>query len=163
LTILSVGFLIAPRAALPAAAVLAVSAMVLAMGADNYLSILFPLPAPAPGANPYAGSGGTRGLGGALVTGGLLLVVALLSTPLARARTAAGWKVTGVDRPEVMRRAVAARAIRKGLPRVEEVAASGLVVLAAPPRANLALLCRLAPHAGPHTVITDLGSVKSAI
>jgi prephenate dehydrogenase len=38
-----------------------------------------------------------------------------------------------------------------------------IVVLAAPPRANLTLLRRLGPIAPPHVVFTDLGSVKSPI
>jgi len=64
---------------------------------------------------------------------------------LARALTRAGYRVIGVDRAAVLRRARAAGALAAGSTRVEEAAREAdVVVLAAPPRANLALLGRLA-------------------
>jgi len=87
----------------------------------------------------------------------------LMGGSLARALTAAGYRVIGVDRPPVLRRARAARAIVQGTPRVEEVAGAPVIVLSAPPRTNLSLLRRLAHRIGPRTVVTDLGSVKSPI
>jgi prephenate dehydrogenase len=55
-------------------------------------------------------------------------------------------------------------AIDDAPPRASDVArAVELLVLAAPPAANLGLLEALAPHAGAGAVITDVGSVKRSI
>lgn len=65
----------------PAAVTIALAAMVIAAGADNYASILFPSAAPAPGQSPYAGGGAaSRGLGAALV--GLALYVCAFALAL---------------------------------------------------------------------------------
>ena len=88
----------------------------------------------------------------------------LVGGSLARALTAAGYRVTGIDWPLVVRRAArAARAIAAGATRAEAAAAADVVVLAAPPATNLRLLRRLAKVARPGLVITDVSSVKGEI
>lgn len=83
---------------------------------------------------------------------------------LARDLVAAGCVVTGVDRPSVRRRARAAGALSASVADVERaVGRAGVVVLAASPRTNLAVLRRLARVAPPGLVVTDVGSVKSPI
>lgn len=73
--------LMAPLAAVPAVLVaLAVTALI-AAGADNYLSILFPVPAPAPGQSPHAGSSGGRGLLAVAVSSLFLSGALLLAAP----------------------------------------------------------------------------------
>jgi len=57
--------------------------LLIAAGADNFLSIVFPIPAPAPGANPYGPMSGGRGLGAAAVAAVLLGGALLLSAPFA--------------------------------------------------------------------------------
>jgi len=52
---------------------------------------------------------------------------------LARALTKAGYRVTGIDWPLVVRRALRARAIAAGATRTEAGASADVVVLAAPP------------------------------
>ena len=71
-----------------------------------------------------------------------------------------GWS------PEPAERAAAAQqgALDDAPPRAADVArAADLLVLAAPPAANLAQLEALAPHLRPGTFVTDVGSVKRAI
>ncbi|HEY2943420.1 MAG TPA: prephenate dehydrogenase/arogenate dehydrogenase family protein [Vicinamibacteria bacterium] len=88
----------------------------------------------------------------------------LVGGSLARALSRAGYAVIGVDRPAVARRAWAARAVGRIAASLEEAAdLSDVVVLAAPPAANLRLLRRLARRARPGLVITDVGSVKGPI
>jgi prephenate dehydrogenase len=88
----------------------------------------------------------------------------LIGGSLARALTRAGWQVAGVDRPEVLRRARAARAIVSSHDDLAAaVAQARIVVLAAPPRTNLRLLHQVARRLAPTTVVTDLGSVKTPI
>ncbi|HET7295233.1 MAG TPA: hypothetical protein VFM88_22635 [Vicinamibacteria bacterium] len=73
--------LMAPLSVVPAVlAVLAVT-LLIAAGADNYLSILFPVPAPAPGQSPHAGSSGARGLAAVAVSSLFLGGVLVLSAP----------------------------------------------------------------------------------
>lgn len=72
--------LVAGPAYVPAVATVALSTLVLAAAADNYLSILFPLPVSAAGRDPSTPASGTRGLG-TLVA----LVPALLATLAAAA------------------------------------------------------------------------------
>ncbi len=74
--------------------------------------------------------------------------------------TVLGWS------PEPAERAAAVRqgAIDDAPPRAADVArAVELLVLAAPPAANLALLGSLKPHIGAGALVTDVGSVKRAI
>jgi prephenate dehydrogenase len=86
----------------------------------------------------------------------------LVGGSIARALRRAGFRVIGVDRPAVLRRARAARAITVSRSNLREAAAEAdVVVLAAPPAANRALLRRLVAFDG--LVITDVGSVKSPI
>jgi prephenate dehydrogenase len=87
----------------------------------------------------------------------------LVGGSLARALTRVGYRVVGVDRPPVLRRARAARAIAVGRSLAAAVSEAQVVVLAAPPLANLRLLRALARPPRPVPVITDVGSVKGAI
>lgn len=88
----------------------------------------------------------------------------LVGGSLARALTRAGYRVTGVDRAVVRRRARAAGAVAETAATPERAArAASVVVLAAPPRANLRILHRLARVARPGLVVTDVGSVKGPI
>jgi len=87
----------------------------------------------------------------------------LVGGSLARALTRSGYRVTGIDWPLVVRRAVRTRAITAGATRAEAAVASDVVVLAAPPATNLRLLRRLARVARPGLVLTDVSSVKGEI
>jgi prephenate dehydrogenase len=88
----------------------------------------------------------------------------LIGGSLARALTARGHQVIGVDDARARRRAKAAGAISQGIAAVEDAAGDAdVVVLAAPPRANLKLLRRLARAPGDEPVVTDVGSVKTPI
>jgi prephenate dehydrogenase len=88
----------------------------------------------------------------------------LIGGSLARALTRAGYRVLGVDRPAVRRRARTQGAVAQTVATPEGAATrADVVVLAAPPRANLVLLRRLAGSASPGLVITDVGSVKGPI
>lgn len=87
----------------------------------------------------------------------------LIGGSLARALRRAGWRVIGVDHASILRQAMAERAVNAVAETPEGAAARAeVVVLAAPPSANLRLLRRLARHR-PHAVITDVGSVKGPI
>ncbi len=72
--------LIAGPAFVPAVATVVLLTQVLAAAADNYLSILFPVPVAAAGRDPNAPVSGTRGLGAAA-----MVFVAMLATLLASA------------------------------------------------------------------------------
>lgn len=87
----------------------------------------------------------------------------LMGGSLARALTRAGYRVTGVDRAPVLRAALRQGAIVSGAPDLRSVGATDVIVLAAPPQANLAILRGLSVRERPQTVITDLGSVKAPI
>ena len=65
---------------LPTAAT-AIVAMLMGAATDNVLSILYPVPVPEPGRNPYAGASGGRGLVAVAVTGLLMFVAAALAAP----------------------------------------------------------------------------------
>jgi prephenate dehydrogenase len=86
----------------------------------------------------------------------------LVGGSLARALTASGHRVIGVDRENVRRSARAAGAVATTVATVD-AAAADIVVLAAPPGANRRLLRRLAQVGRPGLVITDVGSVKGPI
>ena len=224
----------------PAVVTLLLLTEILASAADNYLSILFPIPLPAAGRDPNTPVSGTRGLGAAamgivamtatlLVSGPFAFLVwlphllgerwlwaldaaarpgrrrgrllhgrergrapaaaaragapgaaarrgvtvrrpsvaiiglGLVGGSLARALTRKGYRVTGIDWPLVVRRALAMRAISRGATRAEAAVRSDVVVLAAPPATNLRLLRRLARVAPPELVLTDVSSVKRSI
>jgi prephenate dehydrogenase len=86
----------------------------------------------------------------------------LVGGSLARALRGAGYRVIGVDRAHVCRRAKAAGAVVATFSDVGEAAAAcDVMVLAAPPATNRALLRRLAPF--DRLVVTDVGSVKGPI
>lgn len=87
----------------------------------------------------------------------------LIGGSLARALTRAGYGVIGVDRESIRRRATRAGAVAGTTGTVEGAARLDVIVLAAPPEANLRLLRRLAKVARPGLVITDVGSVKRPI
>jgi ABC-2 type transport system permease protein len=75
------GVLLAPHF-LPAAIVIALSAMLVAAGADNFISILFPVTAPEPGRSPQSGhAAGGRGLASALLSAALFTGAMLLASP----------------------------------------------------------------------------------
>lgn len=85
---------------------------------------------------------------------------------LARALRAGGHEVTGLDRPAVMRQASRAGALTHAASSLAEAAArADVLVLAAPPRANLRLVREVAALAGARDrlVVTDVGSVKAPI
>jgi ABC-2 type transport system permease protein len=82
LTLLLAGAFMASPLLLPAAATIAISTLLIASGADNYMSILFPVTIPAPGQSAYGGgAAGGRGLGAAVVAAVGLLGVAMASAP----------------------------------------------------------------------------------
>ena len=81
LMILVAGALLAPVEYVPAAAALVLMTLLISAGMDNFFSVLFPAPVPAPGANPYAGMSGSRGLGAAIVGACLLVAVVALCAP----------------------------------------------------------------------------------
>jgi prephenate dehydrogenase len=88
----------------------------------------------------------------------------LIGGSLARALTRVGYPVIGLDRPRVLRRARRARAIGSSAATLAEaLERADVLVLAAPPRVNLALLRQAAHLARPGLVITDVGSVKQPI
>jgi prephenate dehydrogenase len=88
----------------------------------------------------------------------------LVGGSLARALSAAGYRVIGHDRPRVLRQALAARAIAAAARSVPlAVADADVVVLAASPRTNRRLLSQVARAARPGATLTDVGSVKRGI
>jgi prephenate dehydrogenase len=94
----------------------------------------------------------------------VIVGLGLIGGSLARALVAKGHEVAGVDRVAARRRARAVGAITQGAARLEAAAVGvDIVVLAAPPRANLDLLRRLAPLCRAGLVVTDVGSVKAPI
>ena len=79
-------------------------------------------------------------------------------------RRAPRTRVVGIDRPAVLRRALARRAIHEGTPSLARgLRGADLVVLAAPVDALLGLLPRLRRLADPAAVITDVGGTKQAV
>jgi hypothetical protein len=82
LALLVVGAFVAPVVYLPAALTIALVTFSVCVAMDNYVSVLFPVPVPAPGANPYGGAAaGGRGLGVAALGALLLMVSLLVSSP----------------------------------------------------------------------------------
>ena len=72
-------------------------------------------------------------------------------------------RVIAVDREPVVREALSRRAIDAAADDLASVADADLIVLAAPVRQNIALLRRVAVHASPSAVITDVGGTKRTI
>jgi hypothetical protein len=62
---------------------LAIAFITLFLGAatDNFLSILYPVPVPEPGRNPYAPVSGGRGLAASLLTAGLMMGTLVVALP----------------------------------------------------------------------------------
>ena len=87
----------------------------------------------------------------------------LIGGSLAFSLRRAGYTVVGFDRPRVRARARAKGAVHVAASSLSEVAQADVVVLAAPPVANLGLLRRLVRHLQRETVVTDVGSVKVPI
>ena len=88
----------------------------------------------------------------------------LVGGSLARALSAEGYRVLGVDRPGVLAQARRARAIVKGVTLPAALRAADVVVLAAPPSVNRRLLARIAAQKPrPGLLVTDVGSVKAPI
>jgi ABC-2 type transport system permease protein len=73
--------LLAPPGLLLPLLATAVIALLLGAATDNALSILHPVPVPAPGGNPYAAASGGRGLLAALLSGFLMMVALFLASP----------------------------------------------------------------------------------
>ena len=71
--------------------------------------------------------------------------------------------VVAIDRGPVIRAALSRRAIDAAADDFASVADADLIVLAAPVRQNVTLLQRVAAHASPSAVITDVGGTKRAI
>jgi prephenate dehydrogenase len=88
----------------------------------------------------------------------------LIGGSLARALTAAGWRVIGHDRPRVLRAAASAGAIAVAAASLRAaVADADIVVLAASPAANRRLLGTVRRVLRVGAVVTDVGSVKRSI
>jgi ABC-2 type transport system permease protein len=67
----------------PAVLVIAISGMLIACAADNFMSILFPVPLPAAGRNPHGPASGSRGLGAAAFAALLMVAALAVSAPFA--------------------------------------------------------------------------------
>jgi prephenate dehydrogenase len=87
----------------------------------------------------------------------------LIGGSLAMALRRAGYTVVGFDRPRVRARARAKGAVHVAASSLSEAAEAEVVILAAPPVANLQLLRRLARRLPADAVVTDVGSVKVPI
>jgi prephenate dehydrogenase len=88
----------------------------------------------------------------------------LIGGSLAKALTRKGHRVVGLDREPVLRRARRARAIASAATTLAQaLEGADVLVLAAPPRANRALLREAARLGRKGLVITDVGSVKRRI
>jgi prephenate dehydrogenase len=92
-----------------------------------------------------------------------IIGLGLIGGSLARALSRAGYPIIGVDRPSVVRRARAARAVTGTADPEEAARLADVVVLAAPPAENIRLLRRMARAGRPGLVLTDVGSVKGLI
>jgi prephenate dehydrogenase len=93
-----------------------------------------------------------------------VLGLGLIGGSLARALIRAGYRVVGVDpRGDVLRRALRSRAVSEAATALDPAARVDVLVLCAPPRANLSVLRRLARGPRRNAVITDVSSVKRAI
>lgn len=93
-----------------------------------------------------------------------ILGLGLIGGSLALDLRALGVRVVGWDRPAVLRRARRRRLIDVAAATVDEAGRGvELVILAAPPAANLRLLTTLARTGSRGPVVTDVGSVKRPI
>jgi prephenate dehydrogenase len=87
----------------------------------------------------------------------------LIGGSLARALSARGYRVLGIDRAPVLRAARKAGAIAASVSLESAARQADILVLAAPPAANLRLLKRVAAVAPETLVVTDVTSVKAGI
>jgi prephenate dehydrogenase len=87
----------------------------------------------------------------------------LVGGSLARALKHAGMTVVGVDRAPVLRLARKAGVVDETLDLEAAARSVDVLVLAAPPKANLALLRRVAASAPTRLIVTDVTSVKAPI
>jgi prephenate dehydrogenase len=88
----------------------------------------------------------------------------LIGGSIARALHAAGYRVVGVDRPAVLRRARSARVLSDAFTSLEPaLAGARLLVLATPPGATLRFLGRVARKGPAGLVVTDVASIKRPV
>jgi prephenate dehydrogenase len=87
----------------------------------------------------------------------------LVGGSLARALSGGSYKVIGIDRPSVLKRVLKSRIQMSTSPNLSAALEADLIVLAAPPEANISLLRTLSTGVAPTTIVTDLGSVKGPI
>lgn len=81
LTLILAALYLGPMACLPAALCIALTTLLIATGVDNYMSILFPMTAPAAGRNPYGSGGRGRGFVAAAFAALFLSGALLLAAP----------------------------------------------------------------------------------
>jgi prephenate dehydrogenase len=84
------------------------------------------------------------------------------SLGLAIKRRWAATRIVAIDRPEIVRTALQIGAADAGAESLTSVAGASLIVLAAPVRANIAILERLPEALANPAVVTDVGSTKAA-
>ena len=82
LLLMATAFLLSPVFAVPVLTIVIVT-LLLSAGADNFISVLFPVAVPAPGRNPYGPVSGGRGLGAGVIAALLLFGAMALSGPFA--------------------------------------------------------------------------------
>lgn len=82
LLVVATAFLLSPVFAAPVFTIVIVT-LLLAAGADNFLSVLFPVAVPDPGRNPHGAASGGRGLGAGVVAAVLIFGAMALSGPFA--------------------------------------------------------------------------------
>jgi prephenate dehydrogenase len=117
------------------------------------MSTILPMvqPGPASGDAPPFGRIAIVGLG--LMGGSFALAV--------RQRWGGGLLI-GIDRKDVVERAMRLHAVDVAADDLVMAAGAELIVLAAPVRQNIAILAELADHVPGEAVVTDLGSTKVA-
>lgn len=114
------------------------------------------LPVVQPGARPPVPAPFDRiGIVGLGLVGGSLALACRATWPQAL--------VIGIDRNDVLERAVVRHAIDVAADDLGMLAEAQLVVLAAPIRTNCALLARLAECVRGEAIVTDVGSTKRAV
>ncbi|MBE3134833.1 MAG: prephenate dehydrogenase/arogenate dehydrogenase family protein [Acidobacteria bacterium] len=85
------------------------------------------------------------------------------SIALAARRRWPSLHIVGIDRPEIVDRALGCRAISHAAVDLNALGAADLVVLAAPVSRIIALLAELPGRVRPGALVTDVGSTKRAI
>jgi ABC-2 type transport system permease protein len=82
LLVVATAFLLSPAFAAPVFTIVIVT-LLMAAGADNFLSVLFPIAVPDPGRNPHGAASGGRGLGAGVIAALLVFLASALSGPFA--------------------------------------------------------------------------------